>query len=356
MTTIRTLELSGSSNHIGHQLGLKLRPSISDLIESSLERLVGAGPEQERDLDQVQEIARRVWDLQEETDPELSREMLNVAEGAEVDPLDLLLSSGEEDFTDLIQESGSLRRDTAFWAGHDASAEGVNYLGQSWEMETDLGAELTALRIYPDDGPATLLFGLGGCVGLAGLNEAGIAVLSGKLLPTDTREGILSAFLLRRALKHLTLEGVACVLVEATRCTGRNYLIADAAGRAVNIEMTATQASVTLLTKGVYVHANHYLSARLKAWQRELPAEEMLSSLTRYQRLRQLLAGAPGAISLATLKRALADHDNGVNALCHHADAPAPSTCAALIISPQEGKMWVTNQRPCAQRYELFQL
>jgi isopenicillin-N N-acyltransferase-like protein len=354
--SIRSVDLNGSANRIGHQLGLKLRASISDLIESRLERLVGVGPQQERDLDQAQEIARRVWDLQEQADPELTREMLGVAEGAEADPLDLLLLSGEEDFADLLQEHGSLRRGTSFWTGHDVCAEGVNYLGASWELEADLCAELATLRLYPDDGPATLLFGLGGCVGLAGLNEAGLAVLATKLLPTDTREGIVAAFLLRRALKQLTLEGAVRVLAEAARGTGQNYVVADAAGRAVNIEMTATQASVTLLTKGVYVHANHYLSARLKAFQRELPAEELLSSLTRYQRLRQLLTGAPAALNLAMLKGALADHENGVNALCYHADAAVPGAGAALIISPQEGKMWTTNQHPCAQRYQLFQL
>ncbi len=348
------LELRGSPDNIGYEHGLKLKVEIHEICDKRLELLTSPTS---LHPSEVMEIGGRVWDLHEEYDPDLSRELLGIADGSETDPIELMLMNGYTDFIDLVQARLAARGCTAFWTGRDVTSEAMAYVGQTWDMDASACPYVVVLRLYPEEGPAALLLSISGGLGLAGVNEVGIAVVINNLIPTDAQDGVNFSFLVRKALKQITLEGAVRSLLEVTRCSGHNYLVADATGRAVNVETTATQGSITLLQKGFYVHTNHYLSQKLRALEKAQPAESMLSSVTRWQRMRALLSEQRGRIDPRRLQNATADHENGANAICRHAQAVEDSaTCAAAIISLQEGKMWAVGGNPCEGKYALFEL
>ena len=352
------LDLRGSPYDVGYEHGRKLKIAIHEICEKRLE-LLTAPPDLGRAVDaaEIMEMGERVWDMHEEYDSDLARELLGIADGAETDPIELLLMNGYTDFVNLVHDRLSAPECTAFWTGRDVTSEAMAYIGQTWDMDASARPYAIALRLYPAEGPAALLLSISGGLGLAGVNEAGIAVVINNLIPTDARDGVNFPFLVRKALKQITLESAVRSLLQATRCSGHNYLVADTMGRAVNVETTATQASITLLEKGFYVHTNHYLSPKLRALEKAQPVQSMLSSVTRWQRMRALLSDQRGHIDPPKLQSVTADHENGVNAICRHAQSMEDSaTCAATIISPQEGKMWAVEGNPCEGRYELFEL
>ncbi|MBC7261428.1 MAG: hypothetical protein H5T63_05395 [Chloroflexi bacterium] len=356
---VRLLDLEGSPYDIGYQHGRELQEAIQELCEERLRLLrTPCGAEVELDLEDVLEIGRQSWVWHEEYDPDLTRELLGIADGAEVDPIELLLMNGYTDFIDIAQKLVSGQDEcTAFWVGRDVAQGNMAYVGQTWDMDVSACPYVVALRLWPEEGPAALLLSVSGCLGLAGINEAGVAVVINNLTPRDARPGVNFVFLVRKALKQVNLEGAVRSLVDVNRLSGHNYLVADSSGRAVNVETSATEVSVTLLQKGSYVHTNHYLSQKLCALERQQGADEDSPSKARRRRMQALLADRSSPLDPVALQVFLADHGTGADAICRHASSPSDSaTCGAAIMSPQEGKMWVAQGNPCLSGYELLQL
>jgi len=352
------LELAGSAQRIGREHGTRLRPHITDMVEQRIERLTAvAGERQQTLLAAIVEAGRRTWDLYEWYDRHLMAELVAIADAARVDPLELLVTNGIADLANLVGDVSIPQEETAFWTGRNASEDGTPYIGQTWSASADERAQPVVLRLYPDDAPAALIVSVAGSLGLAGMNEAGLAIVANNLVPTDTQDGITFVFVLRKALRQLTLENAIRVMLEAQRCSGHNYLVADATGRAVNVETSATQVSLTLLESDFYPHTNHFLSQKLQALERVRAPEVMLSSRARLQRVRTLLQERSGHITPQALQKILADHDSAPGAICQHGTQRGElATCVSLIFSPQEAILWIAADNPCRGRFQKVQL
>lgn len=339
------LSLRGTPYDMGYEHGERLREQIRTLCEERIRLLCAAfSGSKDAARDQVRQIGRRMWDLHEAYAAELADELVGIADGADVDPVDLLLMNGYADFADVMQ-GRAFGGCTAFWTGQEMAANGMAYLGQT---EVTTLPHTVALRLWPeDDAPAVLMLSVHGCLGLAGVNEAGIAVITNKLSSNDTREGVNFVFLVRKALRQFTLESAVRSLVTAPRASGHNYIVADCLGRAVNVETSAQQVSVTLLERGYYVHTDHYLSPTLRTLERLQPPQALLSSEARRERMRALLDKHRGEIEPRVLRTLLADHEGETDAICRHAETIHDmAACAAAILSPQERQMWVVQGNP----------
>ncbi len=316
-----------------------------------------AGERQQTLLDAALEVGRRVWDLHETFDRRLMEELTALAEEARVDPLELLVANGDADLMSMLCDVASAREETAFWTGRNMSAGGTLYIGQTRSAPADECVQPVVLRIYPDDAPAALVASVAGCLGLAGMNEAGLTIVANNLVPTDAQDGITFVFVLRKALRQLTLENAIRVMLAARRCSGHNYLVADASGRAVNVETSATQASLTLLESGFYAHTNHFVSQTLQALERVRTPQSMLSSRSRLQRARALLDGLGGQVTRQALQGVLADHESAPGAICQHGTEPGDTaTCLGLIFAPQDAALWIAADNPCRGRFQKVQL
>jgi len=352
------IELGGSPQQIGREHGVRLRAHVADMVEQRMQRLTAvAGERQQTLLDAALEVGRRVWDLHEAYDPNLMEELAALAEAARVDPLELLVANGDADLMGLLSDVASAREETAFWTGRNVSPEGTPYVGQTRSAPIGECVQPVVLRLYPDDAPAALVISVAGSLGLAGMNEAGLAIVANNLVPTDAQDGVTFVFVLRKALRQLTLENAIRVMLAAPRCSGHNYLIADATGRAVNVETSAAQASLTLLESGFYAHTNHFVSQTLQALERVRAPESMLSSRSRLRRARALLEGLGGHVTRQALQGVLADHESTPGAICQHGTEPGDmATCLSLIFAPQDATLWVAADNPCRGRFQKVQL
>ncbi len=355
---LAVVELEGSPRQIGREHGARLRAHVADMVEQRMQRLTAvAGERQQTLLDAALEVGRRVWDLHEAYDPSLMEELAALAEAARVDPLELLVANGDADLMGMLYDAASAREETAFWTGRNVSPDGTPYIGQTRSAPTGECAQPVVLRLYPDDAPAALIVSAAGSLGLAGMNEAGLAIVANNLVPTDAQDGITFVFVLRKALRQLTLENAIRVMLEVQRCSGHNYLVADATGRAVNVETSATQVSLTLLESDFYPHTNHFLSQKLQALERVRAPEVMLSSRTRLQRVRTLLQERSGYITPHALQKILADHDSAPGAICQHGMQRGElATRVSLIFSPQQATLWIAPDNPCRGRFQKVQL
>src|SRR5690606_13420821 len=155
-----------------------------------------------------------------------------------------------------------------------------------------------------------------GCVGMIGMNEAGLSVGINNLMAADGRVGVTWPFVVRAMLEKETLDEALAVLASARLAGGHNYLVLDAAGRGANVEAMATTAHATPLADDPVAHTNHCLAAATRAVERPRSPESQASSEARLADAYRLLeAGTKrdGGLSIAGVQGVTAD----TASICH---------------------------------------
>lgn len=103
-----------------------------------------------------------------------------------------------------------------------------------------------------------------GCLGMAGVNAAGVAVVVNNLNTAETnRRGLPWSATVRRMLRGQTALDAQRALLEHLPSSGHNYVIGDQQ-LALNLETTGQQVDVTACVNqsgraGALAHTNHYL-------------------------------------------------------------------------------------------------
>lgn len=138
-------------------------------------------------------------------------------------------------------------------------------LGGAWALAPSEAACVGLRRMVVDaDGKQAWVFGLPGSFGLAGLSDAGHAVMANLLCPAAAGPGIAGSALLRRLLAAADLEQARMVIESTDLSDGRNWMLAD--GR--NFLGFEQLGDARLLTrvghKTGHVHANHCFDPSLR--------------------------------------------------------------------------------------------
>ncbi len=279
--------------------------------------------------------------LLEAYDPSLYAELCATATAARVRVADLVILNHYTDLRDISR---------AIWAplvdpGADLdpggcsvalvpSGPGEAISGQTWDMHGSATPFVRLLEVRQAGYPTATLLTLTGCLGLAGMNEEGVAVLINNLNCTDARVGVIWGAIVRRMLRETTARAALDVLRATRFGSGHHYMVSD--GReAFAVETTGQQ--VVELARGVarpILHTNHCLIASLR------PAEKIPAGSTTHQRLGHLerrvglLAGEPA--SAEALAALLSDHEGFPESLCSHTsiatgNPDASDTCAAVV-------------------------
>jgi hypothetical protein len=213
---------------------------------------------------------------------------------------------------------------------------------------------VVAIRRKPTDGPATLGITTVGCLCLAGINEAGVAIGNNNLQPADAGEGVVYLAMITHALGQRSLAAAVNAITSAPRCSGHNYYLADADGTLVDIETTRAHVEVINPAGALYAHTNHYLSRVLRPHEAE-PASE--SSLWRLNRLERLLYDHAGQIDPQAMAQIMADQaGHGDCNICRTDPPDEARTCAAIIMSPATGQIWAAKGPPCSTGFTQFNL
>lgn len=359
---IRVLELSGSPYEMGFQHGSACRDAIRHFAEERV-RLSGDPLWTGRTLPRrdVLALAERCLNEHHRYAPELVDELRGMAAATGLTLAELVVVNGFTDFIDAVYNmdynAGTPARPaapvgadncTAFLVPDALAEEGKGFFGQTWDMHDSATPHVVLLRGKPENAPAFLAFSTVGCVGMIGMNEAGVAVGINNLLGADGQVGVTWPFVIRKMLEQTDAAGALSVFTSAKLAGAHNYLILDAAGRGYNVEAHATTHRVTELRDEALVHTNHCLFDATRAVERTRDPHSQTSSEARLKRAEALLARRVTAEDLQALTR---DEE----AVCVRSTPPKfVETCGAAITRPATGDFWAVWGLPTENEYEHF--
>jgi isopenicillin-N N-acyltransferase-like protein len=279
--------------------------------------------------------------------PHLVEEIRGIADGARLPFAEALLCNVRAEVMGL-DRAGC----TSFAAGRGATADGSILSGQNSDqspLNTDLQI---VLHVEPDEGPACLMASFAGLVGYPGLNEAGVSFFQNALsTPTWLAGGIPHYLVKRVLLEQTSLEGCLAVFRRARLCSSANYVLTDRQS-IVDVETTPDGFAVVPPEGDLVTHGNHFVHPDLVAQEALLPL--LPDSACRAPRLRSLLEGKVGALTLADVKAMLSDHDRRPTSICRHEEGLV--TIASIIAEPDQGRLHVAVGNPCENEYVAYSL
>jgi len=182
--------------------------------------------------------------------------------------------------------------------------------GQNMDVGTWLEGYQTLLRVHPQNGtPDAYLYAYAGSIGINGMNDAPLGVSCNSLVMLrNASSGVPVLFILRRLLECRTMSEAVQFLRAVPHASGQNYLVAApgtvrsfecSAGGVAEYEPNPAHLRVC--------HANHPLAS---ADRDPAIAFVSASSHARMASINARLGQSDETVTLDTIKRALAAHDD----------------------------------------------
>lgn len=337
--------LAGSPRERGRAHGEHFRTEIAEIaaIRSELCRTQGMFSSD----DELLAVARLHLPVLSRWDAALSDELAGIAEGAALSPERIVVLNHYTDLKDLdprvvLADEGSAAPAAAHAHDEDCSAivagtrEGA-VLGQTWDMHGSAAPFVVALHVPAEaDVPEAWLLSISGCLGMAGMNRAGVGLTINNLRSSDAHVGLVWPALVRRALRETSAEDARDVVRTAPLGSGHHYLVADArhaygietSGRLVDVWAAA---DVSRPGTGFH-HENHCLGEVVGAVSSISPVS---TTKERHAFLEASLRARPieGA---ADLWSRLGSHEGLPRSVCTHLAGPtaphAMETCGAVLL------------------------
>lgn len=348
------VELSGNA----HARGVQYGRAVPDRIRRSVALYRGQLRDMALTAADVRGFVQAFVPRIEEFDPLYVEEMRGIADGAGVELADVVLVNARTE----VLRIGRLKADQPMPApDRDPDPEpdgctGVVLLprstshrrllhGQNWDWRSECADTGVVLKIRRDDGPDILTFTEAGGLARCGFNSAGIAVTANYLTCDRdyTRLGVPLALLRRKILEteHLAL---ALRTVYCTPKSGSNNLmVSHADGFALDIECAPDESFQVQPAADMLVHANHWQSAVALAKLRDLGVRTSPDTLYRDVRVRQLLEGRRGRLTLDDMRIALLDDFASPWSVCRpprpNFESNLSATVAMILMDPALGHL-----------------
>ena len=378
---VPTITLTGDPYAMGLAHGKAMARQIAAYTAERV-ALAGSSAWTGRDSSRTEllDLATACLELHEQRFPRLVEELAGVAAGSGTGVAELLIAGGFTDFVDAVAaiddvpgpgefsatpEPGrtavraaiehEIDDCTAFLvpAGRMALEAGTaaGALAQTWDMHEGSAEHLVLLEGRPDAAPDFIVYTTAGCVGMIGINEAGVSVGINNLMAADGGVGLTWPFVVRAMLEQESAEEAMKVLLSVPLAGGHNYLVLAADGSGMNIEAMPTRRHATRLTDAPLVHANHCLAPETQALERERLPASMNNSVARQADAERLL-DAPH-LTVDDLKAVTADQAS----ICRVGVAPTfVGTCGAVVMLPATRELWVVGGRPSEGEYRRLAL
>lgn len=282
-------------------------------------------------------------------DAPLLAELEGVAEGAGLDAPRLVVLNHYTDLKDLdpvalgVAVGAPPKGDEEDCSAVYAQTPEGPLLGQTWDMHGSAQPYVCMLRVPGvDDGPGAWCLSIVGCLGMAGLNAAGVGVTINNLKSRDARVGVLWPALVRKALQRVSATEARDVILGAELGSGHHYLVADAE-RAFGIETSGAEKRLVFEGGDAFVHTNHCLDDEIDACTNANPTS------TTHERYAALTAGieARAVESRGDLWRRLGSHEGYPRSVCTHlasaTDPHAMRTCGAVVMNLADRDAWAVS-------------
>lgn len=354
------LSLGGSPQEMGTQHGQAAGGLIREGILPRLDlcREFPAVHGRPRTEEEIRALALACLPAHEAFCPELLIELRATAEAAEVDFLELFIYNGFTDFKDLLYADGTSSSSlgvagcTTFAVAGEATADGRLLLGQTWDMYASALPFVSLLELRPDGAPAALMVSLAGCVGMFGLNDAGVAICTNNLHAKAGRPGVFWPFLMRRILACRSFREAADLLDKVELAGGHNFLLAGPQGELGEWEILPFVRAYKKVERWT-VHTNHCLQNSTQGDERIDGEIGRASSQERHRQARDFFEKTPACwrpSDLAALTRT--ESASSPHGICMQVIEGYPvQTCAAAIFRPSRAEAWTLRGRPTEGKY-----
>ena len=357
------VRVAGTAHERGRQYGEQARERVLASVEAYREvyaRYAGW------DWDTVRREAARFEAPIAGFRPAYLAEMRGIAEGAGIDPGDVLALNVRTEVMFAAKarqaagERGGPAECSAFAVAPAPQSPGSVLTGQNWDWLPHSAQTVVVLEATQDSGPDFVTVVEAGLLAKTGMNSSGLGLVTNALVTGDDQgtPGIPYHLMLRAILDCETVSDALAVLQAGERSSAANYLITHRDGVAVDVEAAPGDFSRLFLLlpgeDGVLLHTNHFLSPRFDG--KDVSVWAMPDSPVRLQRLRAGLAACGGPPSLADFRALLADHANYPSGVCCHPDARmAPwdqgATVASVLMDLGARTMWLADGYPCSVPY-----
>jgi isopenicillin-N N-acyltransferase-like protein len=318
-----------SANETYYQWGLKHGSSFKDEIkELSIIRralMLKRNPSLEAS---IPDLAEKQYLNTKEFDFDLSEELRGIADGAELSLEDIIILNNYTDFRDIqLPDEGCSTIQVQ---------NPENLLsGQTWDMHRSAKRFMCIIEVpKTDKNPETLILSLVGCTGLMGINSEKCFIGVNNINTLKAEVGIVWPNLVRKVLKHSTLDQMRECLLEAPVTSGHNYLISSTRG-AEHWEITPEFKDLihahTENESGSSFHTNHCLGENVKKIE-----DQNNISVTTHKRFKILEEQINNIKTFDDLKELLQSHEGHPISICSHLENGSndPSaTCGGGIVN-----------------------
>ncbi len=252
---------------------------------------------------------------------------------------------------------------TSYVVGGSYTDKGQIYIGQNLDLNGPFEKISNIVEIRAEGKPAVMMVLPAGQISNTGLNNLGLGINCNFLSCMGWQKGFPRYLISRLGLECSTAaEAAALIKTIAERSSSRNFLIADAGGNFVDLEVTPMAIATISTGEEMFVHSNHFLSDDMLQYDCSRMPDAAISytdSLWRYSRLKALMESNHGHINSDMIKSFLRDHDKGpddVSSICMHQCEKNKNyrTVASMISNLTELTFEVACGQPCSSSYTKY--
>jgi isopenicillin-N N-acyltransferase-like protein len=231
-------------------------------------------------------------------------------------------------------------------------------LAQNWDWYPQVRDCCVILEEKRQGRPRVVQVVEAGIIAKTGFNSAGIGLCTNALVTANWRIGVPYHAILWRILKAESMAEAIGAVTAPRRASAGNYLIAHAAGEAVDVEATPDSLNFIFPQQGIIVHANHCKVSTPNI--PDLTPALWPDTIMRDYRAGKILSQCRDRINVATFQEVLRDHFDKPNSICTHPNAAHPAqehsqTNASLIMDLTAQTFLIAKGPPCEHEYVVLE-
>ena len=303
--------------------------------------------------DEARKISEYYLSLTGDFAPHYAEEMRGIADGAQVDLLDIAALNARTEIMYSRSATADVKECTSLSLMGPATEGGRVLAAQNWDFSSLLRDCVVIVHMYQEEKPAFMMVAEAGMIGGIGMNDRGIAVLLNALSTTVPCQGIPLRTRMRAMLESETLSD-AYVRGSHAPVSVANLIATHKDGVAIGFEMDSEIVEPLIPEDGVLVHTNHYIGPKMYLAH---DVNHTGSSYIRLQRIKTLVKGRHGKITVKDVMEMLSDHAGYPQSICDHEnlkDPPAKRdvTNFGVIMDLTDNCMYLAPGNPCETEFK----
>lgn len=301
----------------------------------------------------ARKIAEGYLSLTRDFEPDYAEEIRGIAEGANVDLLDIAALNARTEIMYSKAAKEDVKECTTLSLVPPATKDGRVIAAQNWDFSGLLKDSVVIVHVRQENKPNFVMVAEAGMIGGIGMNDRGIAVLLNALSATVPCQGIPLRARMRAMLEAETLSD-AYVRGSHAPVSVANLIATHKDGVAIGFEMDSQTVEPMIPEDGVLLHTNHYIGPKMYFAH---DVNHMGSSYIRLQRIRTLVKECHGKITVDDVMRMLRDHAGYPQSICDHENMKDPlvkrdATNFGIIMDLTDNCIYLAHGNPCENTFE----